>query len=313
LLAAHVPWLLPLRMTVEGILRSSTYCQVMVDAVDQRPRALLMAYLHPLDVDSRTLRIQRLLWPERPPSAEDIREALWRCTAAAMSLKAQHLEIEVATPDGIPCHPLSLNLLGVAHEPGAYELYRQVGMRLHASADFSVADEGLLRELSSLRSAELDDMADRRDLYDQACKAYATRHFGDQVSVSSASSSAQGLGSAVPFLSPARCLRLWRVGSARYFTYCIPDLTQGAPPANRIGRGGAARLLRLVPVEAEGDADEIRCVLSGLASDLLRGGASVALLHTGPVPETDVALLSALDSSGFESAGALHILRREAA
>ncbi len=312
-LAMQVPWLLPLRVTVEGVLRSSTYCQVLVDMVEQQPRALLVAYLHSVDADSRTLRVQRLLWLGRPPMADEIRDALWRCTAAAMSLKAQHLEIEVATPDTIPCHPLSLNLLGVAHDPGAYELYQEAGMHPHASAGYSSADAGKLREISRRTRAEGDDLTDLAHLYDQACNTYTRKHCGAEAHVSSASASAQALGSAAPFLSPIRCLRLWRAGSGRYFTYCIPELVQGPPPANRLEPGTAARLLRVVPVEGEGDADEMRCVLSALAGDLLRESPPGALLHAGPVPDTDVALREALEGSGFQRAGALHILRRETA
>jgi hypothetical protein len=310
-LATQVPWLLPLRVTVEGVLRSSTYCQVLVDIADQEPRALLVAYLHPIGSAARTLRIQRLLWPDRPPKLPEIRDALWRCTAAAMSLKARYLEIEVTTPETVPCHPLSLNLLGVAHEPGAYELYGEAGMRPFASASYAVADAAELREVSRHPKAEPGRTAQQERLYDEACGAHAQRHWKGQASASSASASAQALGSAFPCLHPNRCLRLWQAGNRRYFTYCIPDLVQGPSPASRLERGGAARLLRLVPVEGDGATDEIQAVVAALAGELLRESPSITLLHAGPVPETDVALRTALADSGFRSAGGLQILRRE--
>ncbi len=311
MLAAHAPWLLPLRLPVGQLLRSSTYCQVMVDMIAQRPRAFLVSYLHPVDADTRTLRIQRLLWPDQPPSVDEVKDALWRCTAAAMSLSARHLEIEVATPDAHPVHPQSLNVLGVAHEPGAYGLYGDCGMMLCASSSYSALDNEGLRKLSELEAARPERLEDWERQYDQAWNAYAHRYLGDDAYAAQASRAARAVGLVVPFLAATRCVRIWRAEAGRYLTYCIPEIVQGTPPASRLERGHAARLLKVLPLDGDDDVSDIRRVLAGLARELLREGPSVPLLLVGPVPETDVTLHAALEQLGFESSGSLQILRRE--
>jgi hypothetical protein len=309
--AAYVPWLPPLRVTVEGILRSSTYSQVLVRAADGIPRAFLLAYVHPYASDSRSLRIQRLVWPDELPTQAEVEDALWRCTAAAMSFKAEWLEVEVLAPGTPTVSPHSLNLFGVAHESRAYELYSGAGMEPCEKAAYYAADTDVLGNLAGADAADPEDARDALEIYDEAWRGYASKNVSDEAHGPLPSLAARALGLVAPFLSSDECVRAWRAGDRTVVTYCVPEIVQGAAPSRRLERGRAGRLLRLLSLGEAATLTEIRLVMAALAQELLRVEPSIPLLHVGPIADRDEALSESLVQLGLRPAGSLVLLRRK--